>query len=359
LSKPIIHGAPSPGVEAPANVAAHGARSSIRRLVAGLFDAWDAGDAAAFAAGFAGDGVWEPEAAAPATGASPIAARFVECRKHEPWTLHWLSNESVLVDGDGAGATWLWSAASTLDAGTTSAWSGGDLAVTAVETPAGWRVARLARTARYRTPVDVGWLAAPIVPLFGASGAAPPTSAHPPSLGLETVAPPGPFAGNDAELLADLVAESALRRLMADHVHGTETDATGRVLAERWTPGGAYRLITPPTDDGASVLTSVSGRADIAAVLDQQRVTEKAWIRALSSEWIAVHGDRATGRWRDLCTADVNGQARWWAHHWCVTAEQHEGIWAFAEVTRRRLLDVGYGARWTIPGAPAHDGRSQ
>ena len=357
LSIPIKQGAPPPGVEIKTDLATHVSRASIRRLVVGLFDAWDAGDVHGFAERFADDGRWLPEDAPAAVGRGAIASAWVERRRLEPWSLHWLSNESLWVDGDVAEGTWLWSAASCIDHGTTSAWSGGDLVVRAVATPEGWRLGHLARVPRYRTPVPAGWLTAPLVPLSSPAGSSQPTL-RPPSLALPVPAPPGPDArGNEAEVLADLGVEVAVRRLMGDHVHATETETGAAHLAERWAPSGTYQVVEA-AGDGPPAQRIATGRAGVATLLAEQLSVEKAWIRTLCSEQLVVDGRRAFGTWRDLWTAEVDGRACWRAHRWSAVVEPFEGRWAFTELIRERLFELAYGAGWGLEPLSGEPGQS-
>lgn len=329
------------GTQTHDNVDAHEARSASRRLVVALLDAWDAGDAAAFLACFADDARWDTgPVAGVAVGADALARAFAAVRAEEPWTLHWASNEQVRVVDDGIEGTWLWLAASLVAAGRVSAWSGGDLALRAVATPAGLRIASLALVDRYRTPVTRGWLDVPAL-APGAPGIEPDASTEPARpLGLIASPAPGPVAGNEAVRLLALADETSIQRLAAEHLHDVERGAATEALTARWCPDGAYVVID---EDGSRTAT---GRPEVAALLAEKGVEERAWIRILTTPSVGVVGDRATCSWRDLWTAEVDGVARWQAHQILVDAVRTPDGWRFARVERRRLLDVAHGSRW-------------
>ncbi len=81
----------SAGLEVPNDLTGHGSRSAARRLVAGLFDAWDDGDEASFVGYFADDGSWRDPSGSEVSGPQ-LATRLAQWRAWEPWSIHWLSN---------------------------------------------------------------------------------------------------------------------------------------------------------------------------------------------------------------------------------------------------------------------------
>ncbi|MCU1453684.1 MAG: SnoaL-like domain [Acidimicrobiales bacterium] len=329
------------GAERAESLEVHEARSAVRRLAAGVFDAWDGGDGAALAAAGTANARWSGPADAPAEA---LVDGYACVRRDEPWSRHWIGNETVRIDGDTARGTWLWHAASLIHGGATSAWSGGDLTLDAMATPAGWRITELALSDRYRTPVDVGWLeqlhASPApFPSTGAVSAEVPVSSA--ELGLAPPPPPpAATSGTDEERLDALGAEVEIRSLMGEHIDGTEHAAPAAELVERWTPDGSYRV------EDAAARDAAIGRHEIAALLDDQAAAEPSWIRTLTNEWILVAGARATARWRDLATVEVDGTARWRAHQYLVELVREDGRWRFDRVVRRRLLDAAYGTPW-------------
>lgn len=331
---------------------AHEGRSAARRLITGLFDAWDAGDTAAFLAHFTPDAEWSDPSGERSTGRVELGEHFARWRTWEPFSVHWVSNEQVLDDVDGLHATWLWSAASNIDHGTTAAWSGGDLDVRVVRTDEGWRVGSLVITDRYRTPYRAGWLDHLLVqPALDphAGGATDGRSAADqsttdvvgvPLAGIDVLAPPAADAGTEADRLDALDAESEVRWILGEYADAVEQgDLDADTLAAFWRADGTY---------SSEVVTSpATGLAELVRAHESEAARASAWIRALMSLSILVDGAHAQCRWRDIWTAEVDGQARWLAHAYTAAVVRTADGWRIAALQRHPLLDCSYQEGWT------------
>ncbi len=328
---------------------AHEARAAARRLITGLFDAGDAGDAAGGAAHFTSDGVWTDPSGERSVGAEDLVAHFAQWRAWEPFSVHWVANEQVLVDGaDVATGTWLWSAASNVDGGATAAWSGGDLSVRFDATEAGWRIGSLVMSDRYRTPYRVGWLDELLVqPALGSRPSAVADEVVGMAvLGLPTVALARHRLGDEAARVAVLRAESELRWLLGEYADAVELGVDRATLAGSFTADARYASDV--------VVDEVCG---LDAVLDAHAVEAErasAWIRALMSVQIDVAPDAGSAecRWRDIWTAEVGGEARWLAHAYAATAVATPDGWRLGELRRVALLDCSYEEGWSPGTAP-------
>jgi hypothetical protein len=300
-------------------------------------DAWDAGDTGAFVDHFSPGGSWTDPQGRRSSGRDELAAHFTGWRSWEPWSLHWVSNESAPAFTSG---TWLWSAASSVDAGSTAAWSGGDLSVTTTVTPAGPRIGELVMTDRYRTPYRDGWLLTPhLEPAHGSV----PSPASAANVTLPSWLPAGEAtlrpAGTD-DRLAALTGEIEVRRLMGDFVHAVDTGLPAAEVARCWADDGRYECI-----QGDRRLVG-EGPEGVCALVETERTETSTHIQALASESIVVEGDRAKGRWRDLWVAETAGEARWISHQYLVEARRHDGVWRLGTVARLRLLDCPYRGGW-------------
>lgn len=337
----------------------HEARTAARRLIAGLFDAWDTGDTEAVVAHFAPDAVWSDPAGGRSIGHEALAGHFARWRGWEPFSVHWVSNEEVLATDDGLRGTWLWSAASNIDHGATAAWSGGDLAVLLGLTEEGWRIAELVVTDRYRTPYRAGWLDHLLVqpsvePDGGARGAEGPVPGSGrlgvPLAGIDLAPLPGAVTGTTADRTAALEAETEVRWLIGEYSDAIEQGAPGAgelmtgELMRWWAEDGTYSsdVVTVPAVGEGALVAAHAAEADRAS----------AWIRALMSLSIQVDGDGAACRWRDIWTAEVDGQARWLAHAYEARAVRAAHGWRLSALRRRALLDCSYQEGWTreVPG---------
>jgi hypothetical protein len=334
----------SAGIERPQPVPSHLARSVARSLAARLFDAWDSGDAAAFANLFTSDGRWTDPTG---ESASDLIDRFGRWRSFEPWSVHWLSNEEVTVDGGELRGTWLWSSASNIDHGATPAWSGGDLTMAARHSTAGWRISELTMTDRYRTPYQAGWLAVPGVSLE--LGSPRPSSGRRPIGRPDDRGRPPPDIPN-GRAIDMLGAEVDVRALVWGFIDDLESRVGGATSAERWVGQGSLELASGT----GSVLAL--GATEVAKALDDETEHPDAVMRVLFSVDVDVDrtDDRARCRWRDLWTAYRGGEGVWLAHNYEVGAVRLGGAWKFDTMVRRRVLDCPYATGWAVGrGAPA------
>ena len=329
----VIGPTTSPGVQGTGDIAGHVARSSLRRLVAGLFDAWDDGDCAGVGSMFARAGRWTDSSGTTVGPPGAVAAAVAAWRAWEPWSIHWLSNEQITTDDtEKCLGSWLWSAASTIDGGRTPAWSGGDLTVVAAWSDGRWAIEELTMTDRYRTPYDKGWLAESMTP-----APAPGTP----------VANGGPFDGGPREMpvappttLEDLSSEVELRTLMGEFIDDLEEARGARAVASRWTSDGLLALT------GMRRAETAAGTDQITALIDREHGDVQAVMRVLFSESISAIGGRGRCCWRDLWTGVRDGTAVWMSHRYVVDAVRVAGDWRFERMEQRRVLDCPYAEGW-------------
>ncbi|MCU1497177.1 MAG: hypothetical protein JWM47_1130 [Acidimicrobiales bacterium] len=327
-----------------ASLAGHEARSALRRLAASLGDAWDRGDAGRWTGHFTADAQWV-DGEVQVDGMSAIWDRYATNRWAEPWSIHWLTNETVRTTGSRADGTWLCLVASTIDRGATPAWSALDLTVEAVSDPTGWRIRRLVTEVRFRTPYDRGWLLAPWVDVdSGAGDRRAPADLPVPCIDA-WVAEGIPGHDTDRTIQA-LAAEPEIRRLLAGHLRDLDGGVPGAILSERWSADGSYRAV----DSGRDQAVEVAGRAAVAGVLDDEAGRLGARGRFLADQAILVDDDGARVWATDLWAGTVaGGEARWLAHRYAAKAVHEEGAWRLTRVERRRVLDCPHDSGWTAP----------
>ncbi len=324
-----------PGVEVAEVIGSHAARSCVRRLVAALFDAWDDGDVAGVASLFAATGRWTDPSGTVVGPPSAMAAAYTAWRNWEPWSIHWLSNEQMVVTEPGrCSGSWLWSAASNIEGGRMAAWSGGDLSVDAVRNRGRWLIESVAITARYRSGYERGWLAEPLFPA--------PTLDVPTGRGASVAGEP-PDAATAHASLEDLSSEVELRVLMGEFIEDLEVGRPAPTVASHWAPDGILTF-----EDGLS--GTAKGVDEIAGLIGRERAELSALMRMLFSESIEVTGSLASCRWRDLWTGVRNGRAVWVSHRYVVDAVRSSEGWRFMRMDRRRLLDCTYDEGWPAGG---------
>jgi hypothetical protein len=335
-----IDPAPATGTEVRSTPAQHAQRSAVRRLIAGLFDSWDEGDGQGFVAHFAPGGCWR-DAAGVTTPHAGLGARFTQWRAWEPWSLHWLSNESVVSDDHGVEGRWLWSAASTVHQGSEAAWSGGDLTLEVVRHEGSWLIKDLDMSHRYCSPYADGWLTTPMMRLDIPGG--------PPAAGEAGSAGPATTQGDGPADLEALGAERDLRALMWSFIDDQEEGKQPYEIAAHFAGDGSFEQVG--TD--LSRISDV-GRDAITRAFEEERHRETAVMRILCSESIAVDGHVASCRWRDLWTAVRDGEAHWVSHRYEVGATVEDGAWRIRRMIRSRVLDCPYDEGWLHGARVAH-----
>jgi hypothetical protein len=324
------------------SIETHAARTAVRRLVADLFDRWDEGDAAGFGEQFLPDGVWHVIPEWEHGDSAGVVERFNTWRTWEPWSCHWVTNEHITSDGVTAHGDWLWLAASSVQSGRLAAWSGGDLAIDAVQTARGWKIRSAQLTARFRCPYREGWLRAPLVPILDDLGTTPHAGAGSPpplrpggSFSDDPIAPPN-------RLAESMMHEQAVRNLMADHLLDMDNRVAGNKISARWVDDGAYLWSGAGTSN-----REARGRPAIGEAFDWQGRNISAVARFLTSESIVVEEHRATCRWRDLWTAVSDRQsARWMGHRYFVVATWDGTTWRFSQMKQETILDCPYDDGW-------------
>jgi hypothetical protein len=106
------------------------------------------------------DGVWEGAGASTAgttTGAEAIAQMFAVSPPRLTFTVHYLTNESIEVDGDSATGAWKLLEPCTFR-DEVALWQGGRYEDVFERRDGEWRFSRLKLFLEYRTPYEEGWL---------------------------------------------------------------------------------------------------------------------------------------------------------------------------------------------------------
>jgi hypothetical protein len=326
------------GLEVPNDLAEHGARSASRRLVAGLFDAWDDGDEVLFAAHFADGGSWKDPSGSEVSGPE-LVTRLAQWRAWEPWSIHWLSNESVTVCGDDLEGSWLWSAASTVDGGSVAMWSGGDLRLSASFASRRWQITRLEMSDRYRSPYSRGWLEAPLTPVeLPAPSLRTPNAERSPSIPSYSQLPADSGVAAEAAVLR---AETDLRNHLWSFTAHQENGSAGELIAAHWVEEGSLTL-----RQGTSS-TIVDGRPRISLAFANEHLDLSVVMQMLFSIAIEVEWQRATCRWRDLWVATRGETAMWISHRYEANAVRHGEQWRFQNMVRDRVLECRYSEGWS------------
>ena len=150
-----------------ARLAALEAQDAVRRLKARYMQWCDERRGAEIADMFWPDGVWEGRggsATGEVRGADAIAAMFAQAPQRLTFTVHYLTNENITVDGDRAVGEWkLLEPCTVRDQ--VAVWQGGRYVDTFERRGDEWRLLRLTLYLEYRTPYDEGWLRNPMADL--------------------------------------------------------------------------------------------------------------------------------------------------------------------------------------------------
>lgn len=127
-------------------------------------------DAALIGSFFADDAVWEGANRyacwGTTTGREAIVAMFEATPDVLPFTVHWLANPRVAVEGDEASGRWEVVQAATFGRTRTPVWVGARYDNRFRRTAEGWRIQHLVYADVFVTPYDEGWVATPYVDPF-------------------------------------------------------------------------------------------------------------------------------------------------------------------------------------------------
>lgn len=163
-----VGGTPHPGdfSTALARLDALETESAVRRLMAILLEAGDANDADRVAGLFTADGVWEGVGAMAAAlgthiGAAAIGQRYRAGVHPMSFAMHFLTNETITVDGDSANGTWRFLQAATVQG--QALWIGGQFRTRFTWVAGEWKIAHLQVDARFATPYEQGWARQPFI----------------------------------------------------------------------------------------------------------------------------------------------------------------------------------------------------
>ena len=139
--------------------------AAIRRLMAAYLDARDfaTGSGAHIASLFTDDGIWEgagqlAEVLGSHQGREAIERRF---SSPLPFSVHFLSNESITVDGDTAAGTWRYLQSSVYKG--QAVWIAGRYLNDFVRVHGQWKFQHVRIEALFVTPYEDGWMKTPFL----------------------------------------------------------------------------------------------------------------------------------------------------------------------------------------------------
>jgi SnoaL-like domain len=144
-------------------------QDAIRRLKARYMRWCDEQRGRAIADLFWDDGVWEGRGGSAygvVAGHEAIAEMFERSPQRLTFTMHYLTNEAITVDGDHAVGRWNFLEPCTLR-NETALWQGGTYRDEFERRGGEWRFRRLVLELRLRAPHDAGWVKQPIWDLPG------------------------------------------------------------------------------------------------------------------------------------------------------------------------------------------------
>ncbi|AZG47996.1 nuclear transport factor 2 family protein [Gordonia insulae] len=138
------------------------ARSAISDRMSAYLDSCDVSkDADEIAGHFTFDGIWEGVGRnvefGRAQGTAAIAALFADVPQRQPFTVHYLTNPRIEIDGNVAVGRWLCFEPSTIRQGTMPVWIGLRYEVDFREVQNSWLIAHLRCDTLFATPYDIGW----------------------------------------------------------------------------------------------------------------------------------------------------------------------------------------------------------
>lgn len=127
-------------------------------------------DASLIGSAFADDATWEGANRyacwGTTTGRDAIVAMFEATPDVLPFTVHWLANPRIDVDGDAATGRWEVVQAATFGRTGTPVWVGARYDNRFRRTDEGWRIQHLVYADVFVTPFDQGWVTTPYVDPF-------------------------------------------------------------------------------------------------------------------------------------------------------------------------------------------------
>ncbi|MDD3447006.1 MAG: nuclear transport factor 2 family protein [Zavarzinia sp.] len=147
-------------------------RDAVRRLMAAYMQGCDDRLGAGIADLFWPDGIWEGLGGAAGgrlVGREAIAKSFAAAPARLTFTTHYLTNESIMVDGDRATGCWKLFEPCTFQE-RMALWMGGRYRNDFERRDGEWRLSHLRLWVEFRTPFEEGWLKQPMVPLVSRDG---------------------------------------------------------------------------------------------------------------------------------------------------------------------------------------------
>lgn len=147
-------------------------QDAVRRLMAAYMQGCDDRIGAGIADLFWPEGIWEGLGGAAGgrlVGRDAIAASFAAAPRRLTFTTHYLTNESIEVDGDRATGCWkLFEPCTFQDR--QALWMGGRYRNDFERRGGIWRLGHMRLWIEFRTPFDEGWLRQPMVTLVPQDG---------------------------------------------------------------------------------------------------------------------------------------------------------------------------------------------
>lgn len=135
---------------------------AIRGLKARYCRAVDERDAAAWAALFTEDAIWDGGRFGRYEGFAEVRRYFEQILQNLAFTIHYVMNPVIRVDGDRAHGTWYLFEPCTMAEGSEPVWGAGSYEEDYVRTGDGWKIRLLTLTSSFWTPYAQGWVAKPI-----------------------------------------------------------------------------------------------------------------------------------------------------------------------------------------------------
>ena len=135
---------------------------AIRELKAMYCRAVDQRDAEAWAGVFTDDAIWEGDRFGRYEGLDEIREYFEQILENLTFTIHYVMNPVIRVNGDHAYGTWVLFEPCTMNQGSVPVWGAGSYEEEYVRTGNGWKIRHIALTSSFWTPYDSGWVMKPM-----------------------------------------------------------------------------------------------------------------------------------------------------------------------------------------------------
>ncbi|MCD6726739.1 MAG: nuclear transport factor 2 family protein [Solirubrobacteraceae bacterium] len=130
---------------------------AIKCLKARHYRAVDTQDVELFASVFTDDAVWESEPYGRVEGIEGLRALAAAGPARLTFSVHYVTNAAITVDGDQAVGDWYGLVASTLAATGQAAWGAAIVHEEYARVDGSWKIRRFSQVPQFWTPFDTGW----------------------------------------------------------------------------------------------------------------------------------------------------------------------------------------------------------